>query len=128
MYATASCGTNSSGARTMAFTLLALSPLMHAWSCRSPRASIVQQRPLISWPLVVACAVSAAIQLLAVEVPPLRPVFRTDDLHSGDWLMVVLCAVAVVPAVELAKLGSRLLERAHARGSAPPVKQGRMAS
>jgi Ca2+-transporting ATPase len=115
MYATASSGAASPGARTMSFTLLALAPLFHAWSCRSPRASLATARPLVSLPLLVAMVVSGAIQLLAVEVPGLRPVFRTEDLHARDWLLVVGCAFAVVPAVELAKLVSRLRAARRAR-------------
>ncbi len=124
IYTSGSCESSSNGARTMAFTLLALSPLAHAWSCRSPRASIVQQRPVISWPLVIACIVSAAIQLLAVEVRPLRLVFHTDELHRNDWMMIALCAIAVVPAVELAKLGYRLLSRRHSKDLAISPQQG----
>jgi polyribonucleotide nucleotidyltransferase len=38
-------------------------------------------------------------------------VFRTDELHRSDWWMVLLCAVAVLPAVELAKLADRIRRR-----------------
>jgi Ca2+-transporting ATPase len=112
MYATASCGANASGARTMAFTLLALAPLVHAWSCRSPTMSVAQIRPALSSPLLVACAISAGIHLVAVLIPTLRPVFRVDELHARDWWMIAVCAVAVLPAVELAKSLDRL--RRHA--------------
>ena len=112
MYLASSCGDSSGVARTMAFTLLALSPLAHAWSCRSPNASIVQQRPLFSWPLLLAFTLSGGIHLLAVVVQPLRPIFHTEVLHRSDWIMVALCSMAVVPAVELAKLVSRI---GHAR-------------
>jgi Ca2+-transporting ATPase len=114
MYAAASFGANESGARTMAFTLLALSPLVHAWSCRSPTASVLQVRPLFSLPLLVACTISAGIHLLAVLVPSLRPVFRTDELHVADWWMVLVGAVAVLPAIELAKLVDRTRTRTRA--------------
>jgi P-type Ca2+ transporter type 2C len=116
MYAAASCGSYESGARTMAFTLLALAPLVHAWSCRSPTASVLQIRPLFSVPLLIACTISAGIHLVAVLVPSLRPVFRTDELHGWDWWMIIVCAVAVLPAVELAKLVDRLV---HRRAGAP---------
>jgi Ca2+-transporting ATPase len=105
-------GADASAGRTMAFTLLALAPLVHAWSCRSDVRSIVQVRPLISWPLVVAGTISAGIQLLAVGVPPLRPVFHTDALRARDWGMLVLCTLAVLPAVELAKGVERVLQSA----------------
>jgi P-type Ca2+ transporter type 2C len=94
-------------ARTMAFTLLALSPLAHAASCRSPAGSVFQQRPLVSIPLLVACLVSAGIHLLAILVPGLRAVFRTEALDGHAWLVLAAAAFAVIPAVELAKAISR---------------------
>jgi Ca2+-transporting ATPase len=99
-------------ARTMAFLLLALSPLVHAWSCRSPRASFLRVRPLLSWPLLSACAVSAGIQLLSVFVPALRPVFHTSALGAGEWAMVIAASLAVLPAVEVAKWIDRRTVRA----------------
>jgi P-type Ca2+ transporter type 2C len=96
---------------TLAFTVLALSPLFHAASCRSPTESIVRQRPLFSVPLLIACAFSAAIQLAALLVPALQPVFRTGTLEALDWAVVFLASVAVVALVEIAKLAERALRR-----------------
>jgi Ca2+-transporting ATPase len=94
-------------ARALAFTLLALSPLMHAFSCRSPIRSLLQSRPLLSVPLVFAIVLSAAIHLVAVLVPSLQPVFRTFPIASREWVFVLGLAAVVVPAVELAKLANR---------------------
>lgn len=91
-------------ARAMAFSLLALSPLFHAWSCRSPVMSVLSSRPLISVPLVLAVAASAAIHLVAVVVPGLRPVFRTFPMTSREWLVLLALSGLIIPAVELAKL------------------------
>src|SRR6266542_343939 len=89
--------------RAMAFSLLALSPLFHAFSCRSPSRSIFAQRPLVSVPLVAACIVAAAIHLVAVAVPALRPVFRTFAMDTNEWLLVIGLSFAIIPAVELMK-------------------------
>ena len=91
-------------ARAMAFSLLALSPLFHAWSCRSPVMSMLSSRPLISIPLVLAVAASAAIHLVAVLVPALRPVFRTFPMTSNEWLFLLALSGLIIPAVELAKV------------------------
>ncbi len=91
-------------ARAMAFSLLALSPLFHAWSCRSPVMSLLSSRPLISVPLVLAVAASAAIHLVAVLVPGLRPVFRTFPMTSNEWLMLLALSGLIIPVVEIAKL------------------------
>ena len=109
MYAWNWCehGSGSQGPRTLAFMVLALGPLLHAWSCRSPSLSIVRARPLVSLPLLLAVVLSGAIQFVAVLIPSLRPVFRTDALTTHDWIMVAVAAFAVVPAVELAKAVAR---------------------
>ncbi len=95
--------------RALAFTLLALSPLIHAFSCRSPIRSIVQMRPLVSIPLLLAVIASAAIHLVALLVPSLQPVFRTFTLSSHDWIVVLVLSAIVLPAVEIAKLINRMV-------------------
>jgi len=106
LYATARSGDEEGllHARAMAFSLLALSPLFHAWSCRSPVMSLLSSRPLISVPLVIAVAASAAIHLVAVLVPGLRPVFRTFPMTSNEWLILLALSGLIIPAVEIAKL------------------------
>jgi P-type Ca2+ transporter type 2C len=89
-------------ARTVAFSLLALSPLFHAGNCRSKTASVLSVRPLLSRPLVVAVVLSAAIHML-VFVPALRPVFRTTWLTFGQWVFLLVLSASIVPAAELVK-------------------------
>ncbi|MBM4374459.1 MAG: cation-translocating P-type ATPase [Deltaproteobacteria bacterium] len=95
-------------ARALAFTLLAVSPLIHAWSCRSPIRSVLQCRPRMSWPLFFAVLFSLGIHLVAVLVPSLQPVFRTFSVSPSEWVFVLGLAAIVLPAVELAKLFNRL--------------------
>lgn len=94
-------------ARALAFTLLAVSPLIHAWSCRSPIRSVLQCRPVLSMPLLVAVCLSLGIHLVAVLVPSLQPIFRTFAVSPREWLLVVGLSALVLPAVELAKLVNR---------------------
>jgi Ca2+-transporting ATPase len=101
--------------RAMAFSLLALSPLFHAFSCRSPVQSIFQMRPLLSWPLLGAITVSAAIHLVAVLVPSLRPVFRTYAMSANEWMLLLGLAALIVPAVEIAKVVYRAVRPEEAR-------------
>ncbi|NUQ76846.1 MAG: cation-translocating P-type ATPase [Polyangiaceae bacterium] len=93
--------------RAMAFSLLALAPLFHAWSSRSPLKSIFSMRPLVSRPLLLACLVSAGIQLVAVMFPSLRPVFHTHEMTLSHWVVIVGLSAALVVAVEIAKGVSR---------------------
>jgi P-type Ca2+ transporter type 2C len=99
--------------RAMAFSLLALSPLFHAFSCRSPTHSLFSARPLLSTPLLIAVAASAAIHLIAVFVPGLQPVFKTYDMSGNDWILLIGLSFLVVPAVEIAKAVYRVVRPHH---------------
>ncbi|MBI4956637.1 MAG: cation-translocating P-type ATPase [Myxococcales bacterium] len=93
--------------RALAFTLLALSPLVHAFSCRSQTRSIVSSRPLVSLPLLGAVVASAALHLIAILVPALRPVFKTFAVTGEEWSIVLGLSLLVVPTVEIAKFFQR---------------------
>jgi P-type Ca2+ transporter type 2C len=94
-------------ARAIAFSLLALSPLFHAFNCRSATASLFALRPLVSLPLVAAVVVSAAIHLVAVLVPSLRTVFATYALTSYEWLVLLGLSASIIPAIEILKVLQR---------------------
>jgi Ca2+-transporting ATPase len=98
-------------ARAIAFSLLALSPLLHAFNCRSATASFLSLRPILPLPLVGAVAMSAAIHLVAVLVPGLRPVFQTFEMTPYEWTLLLVLSASIIPAVELMKLVQRLLSR-----------------
>jgi Ca2+-transporting ATPase len=95
-------------ARAIAFSLLALSPLFHAFNCRSLTISFFAQRPFLSIPLLLGVGVSAAIHLVAVVVPSLRPVFRTFAMSPYQWGVMLALSASIIPAVELLKLLQRL--------------------
>jgi P-type Ca2+ transporter type 2C len=94
-------------ARAIAFSLLALSPLFHAFNCRSATASFLVLRPIMSVPLVASVVVSAAIHLIAVLVPSLRTVFATYALTSYEWFVLLGLSASIVPAIEVLKLLQR---------------------
>ncbi len=92
-----------------AFMVLGLSPLFHAFNCRSFRTSLFSIGPLGNRVLLIAVALSGLVQLSTVLVPPLRPVFRTTaSLGLDGWLLVLLLCAALIPLVELFKLLTRL--------------------
>jgi Ca2+-transporting ATPase len=97
--------------RAMAFSLLALSPLFHAFNCRSATASFLALRPVLPIALVGAVVVSAGMHLIAVLVPTLRPVFRTFAMNERDWALLLVLSASIVPAVELMKLAQRVVTR-----------------
>jgi P-type Ca2+ transporter type 2C len=108
-----------SRASAIAFSLLALSPLVHAFSCRSETRSLVSLRPLIAIPIVLAVALSAGIHLVAVLVPALRPVFKTYELSGTEWLLLLGMSLAIVPAMEIWKAVLRLITGVGRPGSGP---------
>jgi len=44
-----------------------------------------------------------------VLIPALRPVFKTHEMSGAEWIQVLLLSLAIVPAMELFKLGYRLI-------------------
>lgn len=107
--------------RAIAFSLLALSPLFHAFNCRSATTSIFALRPLLPRALVGAVAASAAIHLVAVVVPSLRPVFQTFPVSARQWAWLLLLSASIVPVVEALKLAQRGL--AHRAGWLGPLSR-----
>ncbi len=90
---------------TMVFTMLALSPLSHAFNCRSRTASIFRLGLFTNPLLVGAVVISGLIHLLSLAVPALLPVFHTDHAWSATEVAVVVgLSLLPVPAVEIAKL------------------------
>ncbi len=109
--------------RTIAFFVLAIAPLLHAWSCRSPTASIIALRPTVSIPLLVATALSLALQALAL-LPGLRDVFHVTSLDGHHLALAGACSVTVIVIVEVAKLIDR--RRSGAGAGAAPAAEARV--
>jgi P-type Ca2+ transporter type 2C len=101
-------------ARAIAFSLLALSPLFHAFNCRSATASFLSMRPVLPLALVGAVALSAGIHLVAVLVPALRPVFQTFAMSDSEWILLLVLSASIIPGVEAMKLVGRLASPARA--------------
>jgi Ca2+-transporting ATPase len=95
------------GARSIAFSLLAVSPLFHAGNCRSGTASVFTLRPMFPAPLVIACLISLGIHLIAVLVPALRPVFRTYPMGIYEWGVLLIFSFSIVPGMEILKFFQR---------------------
>ena len=68
---------------------------VHASLCRSTHPAQISS---------IAVATSAAIHLVAVLVPGLRPVFRTFPMTSTEWLVLLALSGLIIPAVEFAKI------------------------
>ncbi len=90
-------------ARAMAFSILAVSPLFHAFNCRSSTASIFEVGVTTNRALLLAVAASAIIHFSAVVVPFLQPVFKTYPMSLEEWLVTIGLSASIIPIVEIAK-------------------------
>ncbi|MCB9593466.1 MAG: calcium-translocating P-type ATPase, SERCA-type [Sandaracinaceae bacterium] len=92
--------------RAMAFTLLAVSPLFHAFNCRSRWRSAFS-RPFENRALWAAIGVSFAVHAVTILVPGLHEVFRTHLLTATEWGIVLGLAALPIPVFELIKAVAR---------------------
>jgi P-type Ca2+ transporter type 2C len=76
-------------ARTMAFTTLALFQLWHVMALRSETQLLPQiglfSNPLLFW----AVAVTVALQILVIYIPPMQVIFYTVPLSLGDLALCI---------------------------------------
>jgi Ca2+-transporting ATPase len=90
--------------RTMAFATLMFAELVHVRNLHSNSRSSFTTNPLRNKPLIAAIAVSAAMALIVLLIPPIREAFRLEAMDRQHWLAVVLLSLAPVAIVELFKL------------------------
>jgi Ca2+-transporting ATPase len=76
-------------AHSMAFTVLAFSELLRAYSARSEYFSIFKIGVFSNKWMQYAVGVSGALLLVVVYVPFLQPIFNTQALDLLDWLEIV---------------------------------------
>lgn len=90
--------------QTMAFTVLALSQLVHVFNIRDNKNSIFKTKPLNNKSLLVAIGVSALLMITILVVPALRQIFSIWALPVANILEVVVLVFAPLVIVEIAKL------------------------
>lgn len=88
--------------RTMAFAVLSLSQLVHAFNMRGEGS--LGKLPFCSnkW-LLMAFVVGATLQCVVIMMPPLAGVFQVVPLNGEQWLLTAALALAPLPLVELEK-------------------------
>ena len=87
---------------TMAFAVLSLSQLFHAYNMRS-RHSLFQIGCFSNKVMNVSFIICAALQLLVITNPWLQGIFEVSALTGPQWLVVISCSVAPVIFMELQK-------------------------
>jgi Ca2+-transporting ATPase len=93
---------NISIGRTMAFTVLSISQLIHAFNMRSEH-SILNISFFNNKFLVFALLLGIILQITIVSTPVIASVFKVTPLSTIQWLICSLLAILPIPIVELQK-------------------------
>ncbi len=91
-------------AQTMAFAVLAMSELVHAFDVRSNKESIFKIKLKTNKTLVLATFISLLLMIIVLGVPGLQTVFEVATLSLQNWLWVIGLSFAPLLIVELLKL------------------------
>jgi len=104
-------------AQTMAFTTLAISELLRAYSARSEHYFLHQIGIFTNKYMQYAVLTSLVIILAIIYVPILDPLFDTTFLDARDWLIILPLMFMPAIAAEITKLITRR-EVEHSRPAA----------
>lgn len=94
---------NAAIGRTMAFSVLGLSQLVHAFNMRSEH-SVFKAGLLKNKFLVFALLLGITLQVAIISVPALAALFKVVSLNRLQWLVVAVLSFMPVPIIELQKL------------------------
>lgn len=90
--------------QTMAFSVLALSQLVHVFNVRDNKNSIFKTKPFNNKKLLLAVAVSAILMITILLVPGLREIFSIWHLPIENVLEVLCLVLTPIIIVEIFKL------------------------
>ena len=89
--------------QTMAFSVLALSELVHVFNIRNNQESILKTNPFNNMKLILAIIVSAALMFVVLFVPSLREIFDLAVLPTDKLVETILLIFSPVIIVEIFK-------------------------
>lgn len=98
---------NHVAGQTMAFSVLALAQILHAFDQRSNTDSIFTKGNGHNLYLYGAALVTTALLLVILFVPALRDIFQFTVLSGEQWLWVIALSLLPVLGVEICKLLKR---------------------
>lgn len=93
---------------TMAFATLGLIQLTHAFNVRSNKKSMFSIGVFSNKYLNGAALLSGLLVILVILVPFMNDLFNVVHLNGQQWLVVTVCALAIIPIVEIVKLIQRI--------------------
>ena len=88
--------------RTMAFSVLGISQLLHAFNMRSEK-SVINKGFFKNKFLVFALLLGIVLQISIVSIPVLSGIFKVVPLSLNEWLICAILAIMPIPIVELQK-------------------------
>jgi len=89
--------------QTMAFTVLALSELVHVFNIRNNKKSVFKTGIFNNSKLLLAIAVSAALMFIILLIPTLRHIFSIPVLPVENILEIVILVLSPLFIVEIFK-------------------------
>ncbi len=90
-------------AQTMAFTVLALSELVHVFNIRNNKESVFKSNPFNNGKLILAIVVSAVLMLTVLFVPALRAIFGIVELPVSQIEETICLVISPLIIVEVFK-------------------------
>jgi Ca2+-transporting ATPase len=90
--------------QTMVFSILTFSQMGNVLALRSGRESLFRAGLLSNRLLLAAVALTVAMQLMVVYLPPLQGIFRTVPLGGKELAVCMIASSAVFWAIEFDKL------------------------
>ncbi len=97
-------GEDPAQARAVTFGALAFAQLFFAFACRSPSRTLPALGLFSNPYLCGAIVASAALQLSAMTIPPVRAIFDVPAVAPGRWLVLLPMALLPATIVEVIKL------------------------
>ena len=98
-------------AQTLAFAVLSVSQLFHAFDLRHFERSIFTVGPLSNKWLLGALALGLVLQFSVIMIAPVASIFNVTPLDAADWWVVVPLAVSPIIFNEIGKVVVRLAGR-----------------
>ncbi|MDF2543581.1 MAG: hypothetical protein K0S47_3299 [Herbinix sp.] len=93
--------------RTMAFAVLSLSQLFHAFNMRSNH-SLSEIGLFSNMKLIYSFLICTFLQIIVISVAPLAKIFQVVPLNLRQWAMVLLLSFVPIVVVELQKMVNRI--------------------
>ncbi len=103
-----------SHAQTLAFAVLSVSQLFHAFDLRHFERSLFSVGPFSNKYLLGALGLGLVLQFSVIMIPPVASVFNVTPLTPEDWWVVVPLAVSPIMFNEIGKLVARMVRRSKA--------------